>query len=159
MYGLQLRRILREEASIETGNDLAHDPAQPLPSKASRSPEGVAMIIDELEAAHQVVSPAKYLAARRRIPRSSSSSRTCWRRAAISASLFAPADGASDSSGASGSSAALIPQAQRLAVHAQILGHGRHWTPRTKGCPAISGWLFQAAPYGAAADMLVGLGA
>ena len=52
--------------------------------------EGVLVVLNELEAVHQRVSPAKYLAARRRISRSSCSSRTCRRNSRFSASNCDP---------------------------------------------------------------------
>lgn len=65
---------------VEAGAGDAQDRAQPLHAVAA------VVVGDELEAVHQRVSPAKYSAALRRISRSSSSSRTFWRRAAFSAS-------------------------------------------------------------------------
>src|SRR5690606_13386335 len=65
---------------IEAGAGDAHDGAPPLHAVTAL------MVGDELEAVHQRVSLAKYFAAFRRISRSSSSSRTFFRRAAFSAS-------------------------------------------------------------------------
>src|SRR5690606_19427649 len=59
------------EPPVETGSGHLEDLAQPLHRR------GVAVVVDELEAAHQLVSPAKYFADLRRISRSVSSLRIC----------------------------------------------------------------------------------
>jgi len=58
------------------------------------------MIVNELETAHQLVSPAKYFVALRRISRASSSSFTCARsrRFSFSIAVASPAPGRAASS-------------------------------------------------------------
>jgi len=79
---------------------------------------------DELEAVHQRVSPAKYFAAFRRISRSSSSSRTFFRRAAFSASngVGGSADTSARRPRGRLAPAARTPVPQGLGVDPQIGG-------------------------------------
>jgi hypothetical protein len=74
---------------VETSAGHLQHQAQPLDA------EGATMILDELEATHQLVSPAKYFAALRRISRSSSRSFTRARNCRFSRSntLACPAPG------------------------------------------------------------------
>jgi len=72
--------------AVVTGPGDADDLAQPLDAMVAL------VVVDQLEAVHQRVSPAKYLAALRRMSRSSSSSRTRLRSVAFSSSGEAGAE-------------------------------------------------------------------
>jgi hypothetical protein len=103
----------------EAGPGHAQDPAQPLHSVACL------VIVDELEAVHQRVSPAKYRAALRRMSRSSSNSRTRLRNAAFSA-CTEPAAAPTPPVLARRAAALLIsaahPAPQRFPVDPEIVG-------------------------------------
>lgn len=106
------------QPAVEAGSGALRYPAQSLDA------EGAAVVLDELEATHQLVSFAKYFAARRSMSRSISSSRTCRRSRVISVSFadWAGAAGGKLSECPAVSAAFFTHLPQRLRVHAQLLG-------------------------------------
>src|SRR3954469_8292703 len=79
--------------------------------------EGAGVVGDELEATHQLVSPAKYLAARRRMSRSSSSSRIRALSCLFSSSTSSEGIGAFERFGIGLALAGAVPAAWAWRTH------------------------------------------